>query len=347
MPQKIWFVLVLLLVITPLFLLNNAEARSADEPCSYLNPSAFKKDAAGNCIRITPVGVNTSEPCSYLKPEKYQRDPNTGLCHKVTPSPQPQPITPAAAMPNSPSNGGSNYYLGVNDLHTSSQQYCGVGTVLRNNVCVVGDTSQTDVNPLLFILTGISSISESAGFNLDSRDLVPTILRYVIVLCIIGAICFGIFFSVYKGFGFVYDLVTRHKPIKNSTDRNAIELTTDGRTQRSVTIANPNTMTVTAEVAKRIREYENDFNTMGQSDPEYFLVKWNAEFIDSSRKGNELYGNSSIIPGRTLKLVKYRDPSTGQLYLVHVPDGINDPDDGVGWTLGLSGDDYRGMGGEA
>ena len=87
MPQKIWFVLVLLLVITPLFLLNNAEARSADEPCSYLNPSAFKKDAAGNCIRITPVGVNTSEPCSYLKPEKYQRDPNTGLCHKVTPPP--------------------------------------------------------------------------------------------------------------------------------------------------------------------------------------------------------------------------------------------------------------------
>ena len=43
-------------------------------------------------------------------------------------------------------------------------------------------------------------------------------------------------------------------------------------------------MTVTAEVAKRIQEYENDFNTMGQSDPEYFLVKWNAEFIDSSKR---------------------------------------------------------------
>ena len=83
MSENIWRLLVLLLVITPLTLLNNAEARSADEPCSYLNPSAFKKDAAGNCIRITPVGVNTSEPCSYLKPEKYQRDPNTGLCHKL------------------------------------------------------------------------------------------------------------------------------------------------------------------------------------------------------------------------------------------------------------------------
>ena len=142
-------------------------------------------------------------------------------------------------------------------------------------------------------------------------------------------------------------LYRRRSQRRDYDDKDIIELTTDGRTQRSTTIANPNTMTVTAEVAKRIREYENDFNTMGQSDPEYFLVKWNAEFIDSSRKGNEIYQNTTIIPGRTLKLVKYRDPSTGTLYLVHVPDGINDPDDGVGWTLGLSGDDYKGMGGEA
>ena len=328
MSWKIYFVLgfvigLLLLISTPFSFLNNAEARGADEPCSYLNPSAFKKDAAGNCIRITPVGVNTSEPCSYLKPEKYQRDPNTGLCHKVTPSPQPQPVTPAAAMPNSPSNGGTNYYLGVNDLHTSSQQYCGVGTVLRNNVCVVG----------------INDVSLTMPF--PPVDIDPTILYNVIVLCICGAAGF----SVYK-FGLYFH--NRWDRTHNSRiDKDIIELRTDGSIQSSVVLANPNTMTVTAEVAKRIREYENDFNTMGQSDPEYFLVKWNAEFIDSSRKGNEIYANSSIIPGRTLKLVKYRDPSTGQLYLVHVPDGINDPDDGVGWTLGLSGDDYRGMGGEA
>ena len=323
MSWKIYFVIgfvigLLLLISTPFSFLNNAEARSADEPCSYLNPSAFKKDAAGNCIRITPVGVNTSEPCSYLKPEKYQRDPNTGLCHKVTPSPQPQPVTPAAAMPNSPSNGGTNYYLGVNDLHTSSQQVnCGVGTVLRNNVCVVG----------------INDIPLTPDYTIYISN--------VILLCICGAVGF----IIYK-LGLYFH--NRWDRTHNSRiDRDIIELTTDGRTQRSTTIANPNTMTVTTEVAKRIREYENDFNTMGQSDPEYFLVKWNAEFIDSSKRGNELYGNSTIIPGRTLKLVKYPDTSTGQLYLVHVPDGINDPDDGVGWTLGLSGDDYRRMGGEA
>ncbi len=316
MSQKIWLLLVLLLVITPLTLLNNAEARSADEPCSYLNPSAFKKDAAGNCIRITPAGVNTSEPCSYLKPEKYQRDPNTGLCHKVTPS--PQPVTPAAAMPNSPSNGGLNYYLGVNDLHTSSQQVnCGAGTVLRGNACVVG----------------INDVSLTPDYTIYGNN--------VMFLCICGAVGF----IVYKLVRYFHNRWNRTH--NSRIDRDTIELTTDGRTQSSVVLANPNTATVTAEVAKRIREYENDFEQTGQSDSEYFLVKWNAEFIDSSRKGNELYGNSSIIPGRILKLVKYRDPSTGQLYLVHVPDGINDPDDGVGWTLGLSGDDYRRMGGEA
>ncbi|NWK05213.1 hypothetical protein HX833_03870 [Marine Group I thaumarchaeote] len=311
-------VLVLLLITNSFAMQNNAEARGADEPCSYLNPSAFKKDAAGNCVRITPVGVNTSEPCSYLKPEKYQRDPNTGLCHKVTPSPQPQPVTPAAAMPNSPSNGGSNYYLGVNDLHASSQQVnCGAGTVLRNNVCVVG----------------INDVSLTPDYTIYISN--------VILLCICGAVGF----IIYK-LGLYFH--NRWDRTHNSRiDRDIIELTTDGRTQRSTTIANPNTMTVTAEVAKRIREYENDFEQTGQSDPEYFLVKWNAEFIDSSKRGNEIYANSTIIPGRTLKLVKYRDPSTGQLYLVHVPDGINDPDDGVGWTLGLSGDDYRGMGDEA
>ena len=315
---KISLVLVLLLSTNSFAMQNNAEARGADEPCSYLNPSAFKKDAAGNCIRITPVGVNTSEPCSYLKPEKYQRDPNTGLCHKVTPSPQPQPITPAAAMPNPTSNDRTNYYLGVNDLHTSSQQVnCGPGTVLKNGVCVVG---------------------------INDVSLTPDITIYgnnVMLLCICGAVGF----IVYKLVRYFHNRWNRTH--NSRIDRDIIELTTDGRTQRSVTIANLNTMTVTAEVAKRIQEYENDFNTMGQSDPEYFLVKWNAEFIDSSRKGNEIYANSSIIPGRTLKLVKYRDPSTGQLYLVQVPDGINDPDDGVGWTLGLSGDDYKGMGGEA
>ena len=53
MFSQISFLLVLLLVITSFSFLNSAEARSVDEPCSYLHP------------------------------QKYYRDPNTGLCHQV------------------------------------------------------------------------------------------------------------------------------------------------------------------------------------------------------------------------------------------------------------------------
>ena len=319
MSCKIYLVLVLLLITTsfPTFFLDKAEARGSGDACSYLNLHSFIK-ISNDPWKCEKVSYYVPKDCGiiaglYLTDSRCQAPPPP-----PQPQPQPQPVTPAAAMPNSPSNGGSNYYLGVNDLHTSSQQVnCGPGTVLKNGVCVVG---------------------------INDVSLTPDITIYgnnVMLLCICGAVGF----IVYKLVRYFHNRWNRTH--NSRIDRDIIELTTDGRTQSSVVLANPNTTTVTAEVAKRIREYENDFNTMGQSDPEYFLVKWNAEFIDSSRKGNEIYANSRIIPGRTLKLVKYRDPSTGKLYLVHVPDGINDPDDGVGWTLGLSGDDYRGMGGEA
>jgi hypothetical protein len=312
---KISLVLGLLLITTSFSFLNDAEARGSGEPCSYLNLHSFIK-ISNDPWKCEKVSYWVPEVCGkteglYLTDSRCQAPPP-----QPQPQPQSQPVTPAAAMPNPTSNSGTSYYQGVNDLHTSSQQVnCGAGTVLRNNVCVVG----------------INDVSLTPDYTIYISN--------VILLCICGAVGF----IIYK-LGLYFH--NRWDRTHNSRiDRDIIELTTDGRTQRSVTIANQNT--VTAEVAKRIQEYENDFNTMGQSDPEYFLIKWNAEFIDSSKRGNELYGNSTIIPGRTLKLVKYPDTSTGQLYLVHVPDGINDPDDGVGWTLGLSGDDYRRMGGEA
>ena len=322
---KISLVLVLLLITTSFSFLNNAEARGADEPCSYLKKYSYIKISAEplNCKK---VDYRVPEECGRIA-GLYLTDSRCQAPSPPQPQPQPQsqsqPVTPAAAMPNPTSNSGTSYYQGVNDLHTSSQQVnCGAGTVLRNNVCVVGDN--TDVTLPAFPAINLPAFD----WELFSK------LAFVVVV---------LFCSIF----WAVRLYRRRSQRRDYDDKDIIELTTDGRTQRSTTIANLNTTTVTAEVAKRIREYENDFNTMGQSDPEYFLVKWNAEFIDSSRKGNEIYANSSIIPGRTLKLVKYRDPSTGTLYLVHVPDGINDPDDGVGWTLGLSGDDYRGMGGEA
>ena len=77
-------------------LIQSVDARGADEPCSYLNPTKYVRDSGGNCVLAssgstsgvvptnTPqAGVSqarsTSEPCSYLSPTKYIRDSN-GNC---------------------------------------------------------------------------------------------------------------------------------------------------------------------------------------------------------------------------------------------------------------------------
>lgn len=77
-------------------LIQSVDARGADEPCSYLNPTKYVRDSGGNCVLAssgstsgvaptnTPqAGVSqarsTSEPCSYLSPTKYIRD-SSGNC---------------------------------------------------------------------------------------------------------------------------------------------------------------------------------------------------------------------------------------------------------------------------
>ena len=76
-------------------LIPYVDARGADEPCSYLNPTKYVRDSAGNCVIAppAPAGVvqaeaaqtsfsqarSTSEPCSYLNPAKYVRD-SAGNC---------------------------------------------------------------------------------------------------------------------------------------------------------------------------------------------------------------------------------------------------------------------------
>ena len=85
-------------------IVQNVEARGADEPCSYLKPHEWTRDSSGNCVRISSVPVTSSppvtgrsvhEPCSYLNPTKYVRD-SSGLCHEVVVSaPTPQTTTAA------------------------------------------------------------------------------------------------------------------------------------------------------------------------------------------------------------------------------------------------------------
>ena len=115
----------------------------------------------------------------------------------------------------------------------------------------------------------------------------------------------------------------------------------------------PGILRVTPEEYRRMQEFERSFATVGKSDPEYFLhVTSGAELIDASRRGNELYSIDTIIHGRSLKILKYRDPSTkvqdpstgewvGHLYISFVPEHINKADHGMAWKFRLTPGEYR------
>jgi len=91
-----YFLIFLVFTFTFAGLIQSVDARGADEPCSYLNPTKYVRDSGGNCILassgstsgVTSTGVSqtgvsqarsTSEPCSYLSPTKYVRD-SSGSC---------------------------------------------------------------------------------------------------------------------------------------------------------------------------------------------------------------------------------------------------------------------------
>ena len=115
----------------------------------------------------------------------------------------------------------------------------------------------------------------------------------------------------------------------------------------------PGILRVTPEEYRRMQEFERSFVTVGKSDPEYFLhVTSGAKLIDASRRGNELYSIDTIIHGRSLRILKYRDPSTkvqdptrgewlGQLYISFVPEHINNADHGMAWKFRLTPSEYR------
>ena len=123
------FLVFLVFTFTFAGLVQSVDARGADEPCSYLNPTKYVRDSGGNCVLassdstaggsqvgIPQTGVSqarsTSEPCSYLNPTKYVRD-SSGSCilapyipvQQAVPQAvqQAAPVTSAAIISASPS----------------------------------------------------------------------------------------------------------------------------------------------------------------------------------------------------------------------------------------------------
>ena len=122
-----YFLVFLVFTLTFVGLTQSADARGADEPCSYLDPSKIR-DSNGNCVagsagsaHVVSQARSSSEPCSYLSPTKYIRDSggNCVLAQQNTVSNvAPAPVLPTThtttiihAPPTVPVTAGSSANL--------------------------------------------------------------------------------------------------------------------------------------------------------------------------------------------------------------------------------------------
>ncbi len=102
-----YFLVFLVFTLAFMGLTQSADARGADEPCSYLDPSKIR-DSSGNCVAtssgsaiVVSQARSSSEPCSYLSPTKYIRD-SSGNCILASKSaiPQVSSMPPSATVPS-------------------------------------------------------------------------------------------------------------------------------------------------------------------------------------------------------------------------------------------------------
>ena len=283
----VFFFAALLSVTTSSSLIIEAEARGADEPCSYLHKS-------------------------------WSINPNTGICES--------PINRTSTSVKQLDNVGSDAIIAAMEQQKAAQaaqtgQFsslqinCGEGTILNGNLCVV------DQNTLNAAFLSTTNLFDNVP---DFPKIEPTLI-VILAMIFIASISIGRQFS-------------RKKRISR---RNR-------KLSKKIRQRQPNPLVVTPEEHRRIQEFEKKFNTVGKSDPEYFFhVTLDTELIDASRRGNELYSIDSIIPGRTLKILKYQDTSTSQPYISFVPDYMVKADKAMAWKFSLSGNEYVGLSGEA
>ena len=275
-------------------LIIDAEARGADEPCSYLHPS-------------------------------WSINPNTGICesnirHSSSPS--------SSSSVKQLDNVGSNAIIAAMERQKAAQaaqtgQFgslqinCGQGTVLNGNLCVI------DQNTLNAAYATFHNKVLSTNYLFDNDT------DFSVVGCSLGIFLISIFIGLQ---------FSRKKRI----ERRNLKLS------KKLIQRQPNPLVVTPAEHRKIQEFERNFNTVGRSDPEYFFhVTLDTKLIDASRRGNELYSIDSIIPGRTLKILKYKDASTRQPYISFVPNYMEKADEAMAWKFSLSGNEYGMLGGEA
>ena len=286
-----------------------------------------------------------SEPCSYLHPQKYHRDPDTGLCHKVNLLNKSSTSTPVVS------------YVANNPTNTFQQINCGEGTILKGNSCVIDFRHEVAAQGQM----GGSSDTFLPITNLF--DNMPDFPK-------IDPVQIGFFAAIFIASIFIGRQFSRKKRIARRNRRfikssrwsitsdwlrrQTFPLFRDRYGQWSSNVQDePGILRVTPEEYRRMQEFERSFATVGKSDPEYFLhVTSGAKLIDASRRGNELYSVDTIIRGKSLRLLKYRDTSTkvqdtltgewiGQPYVCFVPEYYNKADHAMAWKFRLTPREYR------
>jgi len=74
---------------------------------------------------------------------------------------------------------------------------------------------------------------------------------------------------------------------------------------------------------------------------ETLIEELGAKLVDKSQRGNELYViRDTLINGRSLKILKYKCPSTDRLYHSFVPDDTYNADYAMAWKFNLNLDEY-------
>ena len=281
--------------------LNSAEARSDSEPCSYLHKS-------------------------------WKINPSTGICG-------PSIIHKSSSAQNYAMNNPTNAFQQIS---------CGEGTILKGNSCVIdfrheiAAQGQTDgINDAFLPVTSLFDNIPDNLWLTHEWDAFSAKVDPVLI---------GFFAAIFITSIFIGRQFSRKKRITRRNRRRWSDFNPSTNFQTSSGFRNangnsrrhnPRVLRVSPAEHRRIQEFERGFNTVGKSDPEYYLhVVSGAKLIDASKRGNELYGIDTMIHGRTLKILQYRDPSTNQLYISFVPEEIKKADDGMAWKFRMSRKEY-------
>ena len=247
-------------------------------------------------------GRSADDPCSYLH-KSWQINPNTGIC--------------GPTIINSSSSAPTQNYAVSSSTNTPQQINCGEGTVLNGNLCVIDfryEIVQGQIGGTSDVFLPVTNLF----------DQVPAFPEF-------DPILIGFFILIFIGSIFIGRQFSRKKRIARRNRKQ----------WRNGNHRSPNSLVVTSAELRKIQEFEMQFKTLGKSDPEYFLhVTSGAELIDASRRGNELYSIDTIIRGKTLKILKYRDRSTQQLYISFVPDEMKKADKAMAWKFQIGDDEY-------